>query len=341
MAATATATAHVDSFVRDRLPAPEALPDFIFELPELQFPDRLNCAALLLDDAVARGWGDRRCVIGADGSTWTYTGLLAQVNRIANVLVHDMGLVSGNRVLLRAPNSPMLAACWFAVVKAGGIAVGTMPMLRATELGQIIAKAQVTHALCDASLAAELAQAAAVQPVLREVRHFGLAGEHSLEARAARQPDTFTTLDTAADDPCLLAFTSGTTGQPKATAHLHRDVMAACACFAPHVLRPLHDPDASGLAPVAARRARRLRHARAVSRNGRGRPTMPPRRLAGCRQTVRCRDRAQGSRAWTDALRAAARAGFGATCRRSCVNAVRVCARPAWSRSSRPIRFGD
>ena len=251
MAATATATAHVDSFVRDRLPAPEALPDFIFELPELQFPDRLNCAALLLDDAVARGWGDRRCVIGADGSTWTYTGLLAQVNRIANVLVHDMGLVSGNRVLLRAPNSPMLAACWFAVVKAGGIAVGTMPMLRATELGQIIAKAQVTHALCDASLAAELAQAAAVQPVLREVRHFGLAGEHSLEARAARQPDTFTTLDTAADDPCLLAFTSGTTGQPKATAHLHRDVMAACACFAPHVLRPVADDVFIGSPPLA------------------------------------------------------------------------------------------
>ena len=244
-------SAHVDSFARDRLPAPADQPEFLFELPELQFPPRLNCAAALLDDAVARGWGPRRCVIGADGVVWTYAELQAQANRIANVLVHDMGLVPGNRVLLRAPNSPQLAACWFAVVKAGGIAVGTMPMLRAKELGQIIAKAQVTHALCDAALADELAQAAAAQPLLREVRHFGVTSEHGLEARAARMSDVFAALDTAADDVCLLAFTSGTTGQPKATMHFHRDVMAACACFPPHVLRPRADDLFIGSPPLA------------------------------------------------------------------------------------------
>jgi 2-aminobenzoate-CoA ligase len=182
---------------------------------------------------------------------WTYADLQREANRIANVLVHDMGLKPGNRVLLRAGNCPMLAACWFAVMKAGGIAVGTMPMLRAKELGQILDKAQVTHALCDAALADELAQAAAAHPVLREVLHFGVAAECGLEARAARQPDSFATADTAADDVALLAFTSGTTGQPKATMHFHRDVMAACMCFPPHVLRPRVDDLFIGSPPLA------------------------------------------------------------------------------------------
>ena len=244
-------SAHVDTFARDRLPALADQPEFLFELPELQFPPRVNCAAALLDDAVARGWGDRRCVIGPDGEVWSYRQLQQEANRIAHVLVNDMGLVPGNRVLLRAANGSKLAACWFAVMKAGGIAVGTMPMLRAKELGQIIAKAQVTHALCDAALADELAQAAAAHPVLREVLHFGGRADGDLEARAARQPDHFPTVDTAADDVCLLAFTSGTTGSPKATMHFHRDVLAACACFPPHVLRPRADDVFIGSPPLA------------------------------------------------------------------------------------------
>ena len=231
-----TPSAHLDTFARDRLPPPAEQPEFLFELPELQFPERLNCAAELLDRRIAQGWGGRRCLISPDGEVWTYAQLQAQANRIANVLVHEMGLVPGNRVLLRSANSPMLAACWFAVMKAGGIALGTMPMLRAKELVQIIEKAQVSHALCDAALADELAQAAVAAPLLRELRHFGLGAAFGLEARAARQPDSFATVDTAADDVCLLAFTSGTTGPPKATMHFHRDVMAACVCFPPHVL---------------------------------------------------------------------------------------------------------
>ncbi len=234
-----TPSAHVDTFARDRLPPAAEQPEFLFELPALQFAERLNCAAELLDQRIAQGWGQRRCLISSDGTLWTYADLQAQANRIANVLVHDMGLVPGNRVLLRSVNSPMLAACWFAVMKAGGIAVGTMPMLRAKELVQIINKAQVTHALCDAALADELALAAVAvaAPLLRKLRHFGGDAALGLEARAARQPASFATVDTAADDVCLLAFTSGTTGQPKATMHFHRDVMAACACFPPHVLR--------------------------------------------------------------------------------------------------------
>jgi 2-aminobenzoate-CoA ligase len=249
-----TRSAHVDTFARDRLPAPADQPEFLFELPELQFPDRLNCATALLEQRIAQGWGERRCLIAPDGQVWTYADLNARANRIANVLVHEMGLLPGNRVLLRAANSPLLAACWFAVMKAGGIAVGTMPMLRARELGQIIAKAQVSHALCDAALADELQQARAANPVLRELRLFGQAGEAAeagLEALAARQPERFATVDTAADDVCLLAFTSGTTGQPKATMHGHRDVMAACVCFPPHVLRATADDVFIGSPPLA------------------------------------------------------------------------------------------
>ncbi len=248
-------TAPIDSFARDRLPAPADQPEFLFELPELQFPDRLNCAVELLHRRIAQGGGGRRCLIAADGTVWTYADLADRAGRIAQVLIEDMGLLPGNRVLLRAANSPMLAACWFAVVLAGGIAVGTMPMLRAKELGQIIAKAQVSHALCDAALADELKAAAAAAPVLRELRFFGgesgVGGEMGLEALAARHNAPFAPVHTAADDVCLLAFTSGTTGQPKATVHFHRDVMAACLCFPPHVLRATADDVFIGSPPLA------------------------------------------------------------------------------------------
>ncbi len=173
-----------DTFARDHLPPTEQWPEFLFELPELQFAPRLNCAAELLDRAIERGWGERICVLG-EGVSWTYAQLLAQANRIARVLVEDMGLVSGNRVLLRGANSPMLAACWFGVVKAGGIAVGTMPLLRARELTAIVHKARVSHALCDARLAAELDGARADCPTLQQVLHFHDATATGLESRAA------------------------------------------------------------------------------------------------------------------------------------------------------------
>ncbi|RYZ12548.1 MAG: 2-aminobenzoate-CoA ligase [Comamonadaceae bacterium] len=243
-------SAHVDTFAASHLPPPDQQPDYLFELPSLQFPERLNCATELLDRHVREGRGDRVC-IQADGVRWTYAELQAQSNRIANVLVREMGLVPGNRVLLRAPNNPMMVAAWFAVMKAGGIAVATMPLLRAKELQPVIDKGEVSHALCDARLADELAIAAAACPVLREVRHFNDGTDRGLEAAMARQSDEFDNVDTASDDTCILAFTSGTTGTPKGTMHFHRDVMAICACWPPHVLRPRPDDVFIGSPPLA------------------------------------------------------------------------------------------
>ena len=257
-------SAHVDTFARDRLPLPDEQPAYIFDLPDLHFPARLNCATELLDRRVAVGDGDRLC-LQAPGVRWSYADLLERANRIANVLVTDMGLVPGNRVLLRAPNTPMMVACWFAVVKAGGIAVATMPLLRAKELSEVIDRGAVTHALCDGRLWAELAAAAHRAPVLSRVSTFGSGagssesgstaglptGWASLEMAMARHSQRFDNVDTAADDTCILAFTSGTTGRPKGTLHFHRDVMAICACWPRHVLRPQPDDVFIGSPPLA------------------------------------------------------------------------------------------
>ena len=176
-------SAHRDTFARDNLPPPELQPEYLFDLPELRFPEQLNCATELLDRRVAAGHGDALCLQAPGGVRWTYADLLDRANRIAHVLVHDMGVVPGNRVLLRAPNNPMLAACWFAVMKAGAIAVATMPLLRAKELTTIIDKARVTLALCDARLAGELREAASRTATLAHVRHFNDASADGLEAR--------------------------------------------------------------------------------------------------------------------------------------------------------------
>jgi 2-aminobenzoate-CoA ligase len=245
-------SAHVDTFARDRLPARERMPVLLFDRPELQFGPRINAATELLDRRVALGQGERLCIVGSapDGSPirWTYADLLRESNRIARVLVEDLGLVAGNRVLLRGANSPMLAACWFGVVKAGGIAVGTMPLLRSRELVAIIDKAKITHALCDARLAEELTLAQPQSPTLTKVMMFNRG---TLEDAAAGKAGTFANVDTAAEDTCVIAFTSGTTGQPKAAMHFHRDLMAAAACWPPHVLRALPDDVVIGSPPLA------------------------------------------------------------------------------------------
>ena len=243
-------TAHIDTFARDHLPSPHLQPEYIFELPELRFPEQLNCATELLDRHVAEGRGDRVC-IRAPGLTWTYADLQDKANRIANVLVRDMGVVPGNRVLLRAPNNPMLVACWFAVMKVGAIAVATMPLLRAKELKAIVEIGQVTHALCDAALAEELRLTALETPLLRQMRHFNYAGPDSLEAAMERASSHFDNVPTASDDTCIFGFTSGTTGVPKATMHFHRDVMAICQCWPPHVLRATPDDVFIGSPPLA------------------------------------------------------------------------------------------
>ncbi len=240
-------TAHVDTFARDRMPPPEQMPELVFDLPALQFPARLNATAALLDARIAAGDGARPCLRGT-GVQWSYAELQAQVDRIAQVLVQDLGLVPGNRVLLRGANSPMLAACFLAVFKAGGIAVGTMPLLRARELQAIVDKAQITHALCDSRLLEELDLAQPHCPTLtRRLSYIG----GTLEAAMAGKEGRFAAVDTEAEDIALMAFTSGTTGVPKGTMHTHRDILAACACWPPHVLRPVRDDVFIGSPPLA------------------------------------------------------------------------------------------
>jgi 2-aminobenzoate-CoA ligase len=246
------ASAHVDTFARDHLPPPELWPTLDYSgLPELAYPPRLNCAAELLDRTVQAGHGDRTAIL-APGVRWTYRELLEAANRIAGVLRGDLGLVPGNRVLLRGPNNPMMAACWLAVLKSGGVCVATMPLLRQRELSYVVRKAQVRLALTDARLADDLEAAAASAPVLERVVRFGAPDQAgSLEELMRGRPAEFPNVDTAADDVAMIAFTSGTTGQPKGAVHTHRDVLAASDCFPGHVLRPTPDDVFCGSPPLA------------------------------------------------------------------------------------------
>ena len=234
----------------DNLPPPEQQPEFIFELPELRFPERLNCAVELLDRHVSEGRGDRLC-IQAEGLRWSYADLQLKANRIANVLTQELGLKPGNRVLLCAPNNPMMVACWFGVIKAGGIAVAAMPLLRAKELSTIIDIAQISHALCDAALRTEVQGAQEKTSTLKAVRYFNSVEADALERLMEQAGDDFQAVETAATDTCLLGFTSGTTGVPKATMHFHRDVMAVCACWPVHTLRANADDVFIGSPPLA------------------------------------------------------------------------------------------
>jgi 2-aminobenzoate-CoA ligase len=242
-----TYTAHTDTFARDNLPPKDQWADLIFDLPELQYPDKLNCAVELLDKAMDKGWGNRVAILG-NGIRWTYAELLAKVNQAAHVLTEDLGLVAGNRVLLRGANHPMLAVVWFAVIKAGLIAVTTMPLLRAKELKEIIDKAQIQAALCDSRFADEM-QKTKSDYLQQTLYYFGDAPD-SLEARMANKPTEFTAVDTALDDTCLIAFTSGTTGMPKATMHFHRDVMAICDTFPKSIVKIQADDICIGSPPL-------------------------------------------------------------------------------------------
>jgi 2-aminobenzoate-CoA ligase len=249
-------TAHADTFARDHLPPRALWPAMDFAtLPELAaYPARLNAAVELLDEAVARGWG-ARTVFHYGDARWSYADLKAKADAIARVLVEDMGIVPGNRVLLRGPNNPMMAAAWLAILKAGAISVATMPMLRARELTYMIEKARIDHCLCDLALADEVKRAAEQAPRLRHIAYFsplgaGAAGA-GLDAAIATKPSGFANIDTAADDMALIAFTSGTTGQPKGTMHFHRDILAMCDCFPRYVYTPGADDVYTGSPPLA------------------------------------------------------------------------------------------
>ena len=236
-----------DNFARDNLPPHEQWPDLL--LQGLHYPDQLNCVAALLDQQVLAGNGARPC-LRSPVESWTYADLHARVNRIANVLTRQLGMIPGNRVLLRAPNTPMMVAAYLAVIKAGGIAVATMPLLRAGELQTIIHKARLTLALCDHRLLADLQT---VQHSCAGLRIVAMGGKepNDLLAMMAGEADDFSACPTRADDVCLIAFTSGTTGEPKGTMHFHRDMLATCDTYGAQVLRARPDDIFIGSPPIA------------------------------------------------------------------------------------------
>ena len=244
-------SAQTDRFVHDRLPPPEQWPRLTYTLPELQLPAQLNLVQALFESAAKRGLGDLP-LLRSPRRTLSYAQAQAEVARIAQVLVQDYGLVPGNRVLLRGGNSIGMALAWLAVVQAGAVAVATMPLLRAKELGDIIDKAQPTLAICDERLLDELQIARAQQPVLQTLVSFdALHQSGELALAAARCDGQRPPCATAADDIALLAFTSGTTGKPKAAVHTHRDVLAACETWPRHVLRATPDDIVMGSPPLA------------------------------------------------------------------------------------------
>jgi 2-aminobenzoate-CoA ligase len=235
-------SAHLDTFCRDHLPPADQWPELVFELPELHYPDRLNAATALLDEVIAARGGERPCLHQPGLPTWSYGDTLAAANRVARVLVEDLGVVPGNRVLLRGPNHQWQAAAWLGVLKAGAVAVSTLALLRTGELETVHEIARLDAALVD-------------HRFLEAVAPLGLptiaVGDEAWERRVAGKAPTFADVETSSDDVALLGFTSGTTGRPKATMHFHRDVLAICDTFARHVLRADQDDVFVGTPPFA------------------------------------------------------------------------------------------
>jgi 2-aminobenzoate-CoA ligase len=228
-------SAHLDTFTRDRLPPPEQWPDLLLE--GFQYPERLNVGVELTDAMVRKGFGDQTALIG-NGRRRTYKELTDWSNRIAHALVADYGIRPGNRVLIRSANNPAMVACWLAATKAGAVVVNTMPMLRAGELTKIVDKAQASLALCDTRLMDELVACAKESTHLRTVVGFDGTANHDaeLDRAALTKPVRFDSVATSRDDVALLGFTSGTTGEPKATMHFHRDLMIIADGYAREVL---------------------------------------------------------------------------------------------------------
>ncbi len=234
-----------DSFANDNLPSSDLQPHYLFtDLPQLQHPEMLNCVDKLLDNHIKEGRGESICIRTFE-ETWTYQDLFDKANQIAHVLVDDLGLKSGNRVLIRSANNPMMVACWFAILKAGGIVVATMPLLRAKELTTIIDCAEISHAFCDKELEEELHLVQS--PFLKQTLYYG---NSQLENLMESKSSSFDNYHSKADSVALIGFTSGTTGLPKMTAHFHKDVLNICECFPRYSLQPKQDDIFIGSPPI-------------------------------------------------------------------------------------------
>ena len=245
-------SAHVDTFTRDNLPPFDQWPDLLLDRPEFHYPDRLNAAVELTDRMVERGFGDRIALIG-NGRRRTYKELADWSNRVAHALVENCGIKPGNRVLIRSGNNPALVACWLAATKAGAVVINTMPLLRAGELTKIVDKAQVSLALTDTRIADELIACAKDSKFLKQVVGFDGTSNHDaeLDRIALDKPVTFDAVPTGCDDVALLGFTSGTTGEPKATMHFHRDLLIIADGYAREVLKVTPEDVFVGSPPLA------------------------------------------------------------------------------------------
>ena len=245
-------SAHTDTFTRDNLPPKDQWPDLILDRPEFQYPDYINVGVELTDRIVERGFGDNTALIG-NGRKRTYKELTDWTNRLAHALVEDYGLEPGNRVLIRSGNNPAMVAIWLAVTKAGGVAVNTMPMLRAVELAKIVDKAEIKLALTDSRMAAELVACAKDNKFLQQVINFDGTANHDseLDRIALNKSVKFQAVKTGRDDVALLGFTSGTTGSPKATMHFHRDILAIADGYAANILKVTPDDVFVGSPPLA------------------------------------------------------------------------------------------
>lgn len=240
---------YADNFANDHLPPTELQPDYILAHSDFQFPEHLNCVDRLLDDHIAHGRGNA-VAIRTFTETWTYQDLYDKSNQIAHVLIEDLGMVSGNRVLIRAANNPMFVACWFAILKAGGIVVATMPLLREKELTVMIDSAEISHVFCDVRLMEEMV--AVKSTFLKQVCTFDGSNEHpgQLETLMAPKSKTFKNFHTMHDSIGLIGFTSGTTGKPKMTSHFHRDILLICEAFPKYSLQPKPEDIFTGSPPL-------------------------------------------------------------------------------------------
>jgi len=234
-----------DNFAHDNLPNQELQPDYLFtDLPQFQHSEILNCVDKLLDNHIKEGRGNTVCIRTFD-VTWTYQELFEKANQIAHVLVEDLNFKSGNRVLIRSANNPMMVACWYAVLKAGGVVVATMPLLREKELTTIIDCAQISHAFCDKELEEEMMLVKS-----NYLKQICIYGNSQLEELMKSKPTTFSNYNTNKDSVALIGFTSGTTGLPKMTSHFHKDILNICECFPRYSLQPTSNDIFTGSPPI-------------------------------------------------------------------------------------------
>lgn len=239
-------SAHLDNFTRMNLPAEDFWPEFNLNEVFTSYPDRINATVFLLEGAIKKVGLDKKAIIGAEGER-TYGELNLLVKKYAEFL-ESQGVLSGNRVLLRGPNNISIVAWWLAILRMGAVAVTTIHLQRASELEKIVKIGQVQYALIDHRY---LEDWKAVSNYSGKTFTYGSKNEIDAGFLAEKFSGNHTAADTSSDDVALLAFTSGSTGIPKATMHFHRDILAIADTFSHHIVKPVSDDLFTGTPPIA------------------------------------------------------------------------------------------